>query len=298
LARHKAMVNVYRPLRELEQTYCRGDTAEEEEFKRKYEEMKARVEAEERVKLEQDRLRKRVCLIDYDESTVDEGVECQGPEKHFVCRGCFSDQVRVQCGADCRGNFTRHNRLVVCAFCTEPFEERVVASRCPADTYALYSRTREEVIVVEEQEKHQKHIDQLREQLASMNGRNAAVHRHRLHIAENILTLHCPRVGCGAAILDFDGCMAVTCDRCKCGFCGWCLADCGADAHDHVKKCVHSLRKGGFYGSQAEFNQVHRQRRGAAVTAYLATILDGEERRLVQQQIEGDLRDLGITLMS
>ena len=122
------------------------------------------------------------------------------------------------------------------------------------------------------------------------------MHRHRLHIVENILTLHCPREGCRAAVLDFDGCFAVTCSNCRCGFCGWCLRDCGGDAHAHVKQCATSRHRGSFYGSQEEFNEVHRRRRGAAVTAYLSIIRDVEERQLVEQQIQVDLRDLEVTL--
>ena len=126
----------------------------------------------------------------------------------------------------------------------------------------------------------------------------AAIHGHRLHIVENILTLRCPRKGCRQAVLDFDGCFAIVCSNCQCGFCGWCLMDCGGDALAHVLLCPQSPanHRGSFYGSQEEFNQVHRRRRGAAVTAYLSSIRDAEERQLVEQQIQVDLRDLDVTL--
>ena len=47
------------------------------------------------------------------------------------------------------------------------------------------------------------------------------------HIQERILTLKCPRAGCEAAFVDFNGCFALTCHRCHCGFCAYCLQDCG-----------------------------------------------------------------------
>jgi hypothetical protein len=56
---------------------------------------------------------------------------------------------------------------------------------------------------------------------------------------ENILTLKCPR--CGAAFVDFEGCMALNCAVCGVGFCGWCLADCGRDAHEHVARYLDLL---------------------------------------------------------
>ncbi len=70
--------------------------------------------------------------------------------------------------------------------------------------------------------------------------RAAPAEEHRKKITEDILvhvsflfnvsfrhsfaamqTLKCQRPGCGAAIFDFDGCFAVTCASCKCGFCAW-----------------------------------------------------------------------------
>ena len=54
----------------------------------------------------------------------------------------------------------------------------------------------------------------------------------RMKIVDDILTLRCPR--CLQAFLDFSGCFALRCSMCPCGFCGWCLKDCGSDSHSHV----------------------------------------------------------------
>jgi hypothetical protein len=54
----------------------------------------------------------------------------------------------------------------------------------------------------------------------------------RNRVVEEILTLHCPR--CAQAFFDFEGCFALKCSKCPCNFCGWCLEDCGKDAHPHV----------------------------------------------------------------
>ena len=49
-------------------------------------------------------------------------------------------------------------------------------------------------------------MERLRQELArGADAHTQNISRHRLHIAENILTLKCPRRDCGAAILDFDG---------------------------------------------------------------------------------------------
>ena len=42
-------------------------------------------------------------------------------------------------------------------------------------------------------------------------------------------------------MVDFDGCFALNCSRCRAAFCAYCLADCGKDAHMHVGRGLHSF---------------------------------------------------------
>ena len=51
---------------------------------------------------------------------------------------------------------------------------------------------------------------------------NPDIKKHRDAISQ-ILTLKCPR--CNRAFLDYNGCAALTCDACGCGFCAKCLKD-------------------------------------------------------------------------
>jgi hypothetical protein len=75
-----------------------------------------------------------------------------------------------------------------------------------------------------------------------------------------------------------------------------CMADCGSDAHEHVKKCSSSmhpgaqimftsiftmhfsshvqLSSGSYFGKLTEFNEVHGKRRCKSVIAYLQSIPD------------------------
>ena len=66
-------------------------------------------------------------------------------------------------------------------------------------------------------------------------------------------------------------CFAVTCN-CGCAFCGWCMADCGNDAHAHVRQCPCSGNPGTFYGSVEQFEAIHREKRKNAVRQYLASL--------------------------
>eukprot|EP01125_Pyxidicula_operculata_P010465 TRINITY_DN343_c0_g3_i1.p1 TRINITY_DN343_c0_g3~~TRINITY_DN343_c0_g3_i1.p1 ORF type:complete len:4704 (-),score=480.58 TRINITY_DN343_c0_g3_i1:101-14212(-) len=62
---------------------------------------------------------------------------------------------------------------------------------------------------------------------------------------DELLVPRCPR--CKVAFFDWTGCFSVYCD-CGCSFCGFCLLDCGQDAHEHVQK-VH----GTYYGVHDDF---------------------------------------------
>ena len=114
----------------------------------------------------------------------------------------------------------------------------------------------------------------------------------RNRIIEDILTLKCPQ--CKKAFFDFDGCFALKCSNCKCGFCGWCLQDCGQDAHQHVRTC-RSKPPGAdvFFGSRREFEKTQAQRQTAELRNFLST-LTGEDRDSVTRAIRTDLLDLGI----
>ena len=123
------------------------------------------------------------------------------------------------------------------------------------------------------------------------------------HIIEAILTLCCPR--CKQAFLDFDGCFALSCSRCSAGFCAYCLADCGRDAHQHVGTCPEgqaSLKatKGGganrrigghpatVYGTKEAFETSQKRRR----CKHLALCLEkfDEETRKQAGGGRGDVR--------
>jgi hypothetical protein len=76
---------------------------------------------------------------------------------------------------------------------------------------------------IHDEEKKRFEIEQ--ERLAKIDEKQRKVHRHCLHVREGLLTRKCPRQNCRQAFLDFDGCFALTCSSCCCGFCAWCLED-------------------------------------------------------------------------
>eukprot|EP01038_Epipyxis_sp_PR26KG_P007628 gene7628-10385_t len=119
---------------------------------------------------------------------------------------------------------------------------------------------------------------------------------HRIRILETILTLKCPR--CDKAFLDFEGCFALKCGSCPCAFCGWCLADCGTDAHPHVLQCkLNPTKPPQYFSTKAEFDKAMRSRAISKLKQYLGGL--GEELRAqIIKNIDVDLRDLGINVDS
>jgi hypothetical protein len=123
-------------------------------------------------------------------------------------------------------------------------------------------------------------------QLQRMQAMGPAVFKAREHVIENILTLKCPR--CQAAFIDWDGCMALTCAACGCGFCGWCLSDCGDDAHRHIERsCPATDTRGdqALFPSKAEYEAAWRTRWRKLLLQHL-----GKVEPEVAAQVAGELR--------
>jgi hypothetical protein len=103
--------------------------------------------------------------------------------------------------------------------------------------------------------------------------------------------MKCPR--CAKAFFDFDGCFAVSCGICPCRFCGWCLEDCGSDAHKHVVNYpVKPQSADIYYATFPQFVEAQRRRQHRLLTSYLGT-LDLPTRIAALRSCDADLKDLG-----
>ena len=198
-----------------------------------------------------------------------------------------------------------HLRCRACLPNKAHFDKDSAPAHLDGGAFSAYLRARENVQVGEamreQDERHAKQMQELKAQLEAVqkqasSHRQTAVLSHRLHIIENILTLKCPRDACKAAFIDFDGCFALTCSRCRCGFCAYCLQDCGTDAHQHVANCAHNTAKG--RNLHAPIDAFHRAQKGR-VTRLLREFIAGSVDRDVRQELvlslDRDLRDLGIS---
>jgi hypothetical protein len=179
---------------------------------------------------------------------------------------------------------------------------RLLARALGDEDFALYRQAVIDAstarVYQEEEARLQNAMAALRAELTAGGGGGGGeaadrVRRHRLHIAEHVLCLHCPR--CGQAFVGFDGCFALACGRCRCGFCAYCLADCGGDAHAHLAACEHNTAPGrDAYGDAAGFRRAQNARRARALREYLRERVDPGDRAAVRAAVAQDLADLGM----
>ena len=162
--------------------------------------------------LEQLPLQRRLCPLcgddDKDASSVIECSEC----KSHSCVECFQLDVRDQCSQENRYQFVKSGCSIVCCNCRSyKFLERDVFAFVDDATIAIICQARADVVELQAYNKaeseFQAKLEEMKIELIRVQGATQQrIHRHRLHICENILTLKCPRPNCGRAILDFDGC--------------------------------------------------------------------------------------------
>ena len=147
------------------------------------------------------------------------------------------------------------------------------------DSKALYaflmalSKLHERRLASEMEAAKQAAIRQELARLARLSEFERQVEAARLHVEENLLTLKCPRPACGQAFVDFSNCFALQCHRCGCGFCAWCLADCGADAHAHVANCPQNRHpQRAVYADLSLFDMCQKERRERGIRRFLCTL--------------------------
>jgi hypothetical protein len=243
---------------------------------------------------------RRECQLCCEEKWLDEGVLC-GAGTHFVCRGdeCIEPMCRSFCALPLAEVAKRG--ALMCgtkATCGALWSVSKLASVLSDDALELYVTTLRKIDESRAlQELQQKHRAELAEQERRLRGqmeRDEEIAAHRRHITNELLNLSCPR--CAKPFLDFVNCFDLKCSSCPCHFCGWCLRDCGNDAHQHVANCRHNPVQPSVYGTQEQFAACHRARRTRLVDDYLRDKVRADLRVAVCNSIAPDLRALGIAI--
>jgi len=172
---------------------------------------------------------------------------------HILCGDCIEGFVQFASSVGNEDQLGKDRMSIKCVYpeCTAPpISAHELAPHIPSETFhALLRaglRSHEQTVLHDERERQ--HL------------KDTAIQKHVNYVADEILTLKCPRNG--HPFVDFDGCLALTCTRCKprCNFCAWCLADCGAISHSHVMRCPASLKPGSFFAPLQDVHKAHAKR--------------------------------------
>mmetsp|Transcript_36598 Transcript_36598/g.117629 ORF Transcript_36598/g.117629 Transcript_36598/m.117629 type:complete len:157 (+) Transcript_36598:592-1062(+) len=121
------------------------------------------------------------------------------------------------------------------------------------------------------------------ERLQKLSEVQRKVETAKHHIEEEVICLRCPR--CCKVFFDFDGCMSLSCGNCPCCFCGYCMKDCGSDAH----RCAAS--HGEVFMPFLQFQEHHKERRGRYLQEYLGT-LEPDVRKMLLKEMQGTLQGI------
>ena len=181
--------------------------------------------------------------------------------------------------------------------CKIYYDDQAIANHVSREVYDKFTGAKVQLMErklgegIRKEERQRLEEEDARE--AALTEEQRCLEKARKNIVDDILNLKCPR--CKAAFIDFEGCFALKCDSCPCGFCACCLRDCGEDAHSHVASCkegreLHSQ----YFGDDKLFKKIHQDRRNRLVRKFLIDIECDRLRKLVVEKCRSDLEDLGL----
>lgn len=241
-----------------------------------------------------------VCCICFEEQPSEAGLSCGLHDAHFVCDACLDRYVIAECSPDADGTAAASDGTLACPGrqleggqrCSASYDSQAIARHVTSEAFQAYwayrNRLAEARIAAEmEDALHAK---------AEAEAKRDEASRQRILIGE-MMTLKCPR--CGQAFQDFEHCFAVRCSRptCQTNFCGWCLVDCGADAHHHINhQCAVAKMfnpKTPVWGTPEQFEAAHRLRRQNLLQAQLKQF-ESSLLREVLEALGPDLKAWGL----
>ena len=240
------------------------------------------------------------CCLCFEPLSVVDGASC--PKGHLICFDCLGKYAKSQHdGDEAVGNNVNNEGKLTCPDpeCRAAYDCKQLAIRGSPDevleaiakiTTDRATRLAVEKAVAQQERKLRAEFESIMK-IQDLHERKA--HQIRQELVGDVFNLKCPR--CKTVFADFDGCFALTCGNqlCKCGFCAWCLEDCGHDAHAHVPTCPEGNRS--VYGKKEDFHEHHRKKRERTLRERFGRENSDVQRHL-RNILEKDLKDWGITI--
>ena len=243
----------------------------------------------------------RECKVCMESCCVSDGFTCPKNCGTFTCWECLQQSYTmaarpdaIQGGTNLEGELLCSDTKCRCPITVGHFSSGATPAVLEAQQeLKMKVIMRKEIQKALDEQKKQIEAEYARiEQIKDENEKVAA--KLRLRIVNDVLTLRCPR--CKAAFVEFEGCFAIKCiyNNCGCGFCAWCLKDCGRDAHEHVLQCPER-EANGYFHTEDVFNEHHRKRKTLAVKKIIKDAgLNHIALKMLRDAISVDLMDLQI----
>ena len=237
-----------------------------------------------------------ICLACNEAPKAGKDVKCNGTdEQHTLCQPCLVSYMAGLVGTpDDLGRHAARGSHVLCSMpnCNGEYGDQQLANHMPEELWDQHLKAKVDIQLkdrrVELDREYEARVNAGVKRRRVMDSFEAEVAAAVRNVADDILTMKCPN--CDAAWIDFDGCFALKCRHCGRAFCGWCLHDCGHDAHQHVKGCSESMgMKDEYFGTQEQFEKVMNKRKKRLLEAYLekmAGSAGSQERKVCKAVIE------------
>ena len=199
-----------------------------------------------------------------------------GEEPHWVCVECLNGQVASFSDQAAEGGLAAFSSAGGKVRCAAPgcggdgggvYSDQLLAARLEPENWDALEAARHKLVEQRCIATAATAAKAEAERLAVLSAEERAFLAAKDHAENAILCLACP--ACGQVFEDFSGCAALSCSRAGCGraFCGFCLADCGKDAHAHVRGCKLGT---GDWGSKVAVEAAQRRVAEGKLSTFLA----------------------------
>ena len=202
--------------------------------------------------------------------------------RHVLCETCFESHVQSEAEKPDFAGFIKCPHVVLNECDCIGYSICLIAKTVSDTTFqklddARYKLKEKQVIAEVSEQLEKTHID---------NQSQDPIKKETNFIIDNILTLRCPNSKCKQAYVDFDGCMKITCSKCKTVFCGKCHKTLDWLPYVHITTCC-----GGVFMTPREIKTFQTQYRTIKLKDYLK---HKKNKTLILDSLKKELKDLGI----
>ena len=244
------------------------------------------------------------CGCCLEEFNKDQGIICANG--HFYCSSgedndgeCFAMLAKSQF----LHLSSRADHTLLCPDCNAPYENKEIASNLSTEVFDEYQRAIVDAKITEKADEMNARFNERLQTAVTEVLQNYGNAESRLLLdakkfakeaRDTILNLRCPH--CKAVYVDFSGCMAIQCERCKGNFCAYChqKTTTSRGAHEHVRQCLmNETDDGSYYATPEQIHDAQRRYRTREIKRFLRKHKKDLQNAIVIE-LQKDLEDLDI----